>query len=67
MVNYIIRESLSWRGERERCLSNGAIEFAKGKITRTEIYSNAPGSEYGTEYTFEEDSTNQQETDHGKL
>ena len=67
MVNYIIRENLSWRGERKCCLSNGAIEFAKGKITRTETYPSEPGYVRDVVYTFEEDSTNQQETDHVKL
>ena len=67
MPNYIIRESFSWRGERECCLSNGAIEFAKGKITRTETYPSEPGDVRDVVYTFEEDSTNQQETDHDEL
>ena len=58
MPNYVIRESLSWRGEREWCREDGTTEFATGRITRTETYLDDPGSEPGdVVYTFEEDLT----------
>ena len=58
MANYVIRESLSWRGEREWCREDGTTEFATGKITRIETYSDEPEGEYVTvEYVFKEDPT----------
>ena len=58
MANYVIRESLSWRGEREWCREDGTIEFATGKITRIETHSDEPEGEYVTvEYVFKEDPT----------
>ena len=59
MPNFIIRESLCWRGKRECFREDGNTYFAEGEITRTETYSALPEDEYkDVVYTFEEDSTN---------
>ena len=56
MTRFVMRESLSWKGERRCSWTDGSADFAKGTITRTVVYASESGYDDDVEYSFEEDS-----------